>query len=267
MIKAFFVNWGGAFRDSWGAARALPWLVALMIGIEFAQHMVELQVGFFSPDSAVRKAAGATPIRMAFAWPKMLILYAVGFMAMRYYITGDARDAVRPTRSALRRYVWVVLFQLVPAALSIHSELVVGVAGGGRDQALLMRTVVGLGQQVLEPLLFLWFVSAAMGTDRYGPISSAKTTRFLYLWALPVMFLMRVPLGLLHQMLHRWSIGQAPAVQYLLLTLDAVVVGVLALALPAVQVRIARFIVARRGAAAWETPACPVGGHRAIAPA
>ena len=104
MIKAFFSNWAGAFRDSWGAARALPILLVLMIGIEGAQHVIELQLGFFSPDAAVRKAASLQPVRMAFGWPKMLILYAVGFVAMRWFVTRDAHAALRPSAMALRRW-------------------------------------------------------------------------------------------------------------------------------------------------------------------
>lgn len=40
MIRAFFGNWLAAFRDGWAVARALPLLVAAMIGIEFVQHAV-----------------------------------------------------------------------------------------------------------------------------------------------------------------------------------------------------------------------------------
>ncbi|MEG3088173.1 hypothetical protein [Sphingomonas sp. PB4P5] len=257
MIKAFFVNWAGAFRDSWGAVLALPWLVALMIGIEFSQHLVELHLGFFSADAAVRKAASLQPVRMLFGWPKMLILYAVGFVALRYFVTRAARAALRPSRQALRRYLWVVLFQLIPAALTIYAEPIVTALGRPQDM-MALRAVMGIGQQVLEPLLFLWFVNAAMGTDSYGPIVSAKTTRWLYFWALLLMFLTRVPVGGLHQMLNRWPAGQAPAVQWALLSLDALVVGLLALVLPAVQVRIARFIAERRRVALLDDHA--VGG-------
>jgi hypothetical protein len=256
MIKAFFSNLLGAYRDGWSAARALPWLVALMIGIEFAQHMIELQLGFFSLDPAVRKVAAAAPIRMAFGWPKMLTLYAVGFLVTRYYALGGRRAALRPSRHAFRRYAWVVLFQLIPAAIIIYAEPIAAAAGGTQDHVLPLRAVMGLGQQLLEPLLFLWFVSAAIGNDSDGPISSARTTGWLYLWALPLMFVTRVPLGILHQMLNRWPAGQAPAAQYALLTLDALVVGALAMVLPAVQVRIARYIAdrARSRAAASSVP-------------
>ncbi len=247
MIKAFFSNWAGAFRDSWGAARALPILLVLMIGIEGAQHVVELQLGFFSPDAAVRKAASLLPVRMAFGWPKMLILYAVGFVAMRWFVTRDARAALRPPGIALRRYLGVVLFQLIPAAGTIYAEPIAAALGRGPEATI--RAVCGLGQLLLEPLLLLWFVAAAMGATGYGPIASARAVRWYYLWAFLLMFATRIPVAGLHRGFNQWAAGRPLAQQAALLACDALVVGTLALVLPAIQVRIARYIAERRGLA------------------
>ena len=247
MTRAFFTNWAGAFRDGWHAARALPLLIVLMFGIEFAQHAVELHLGFFSADAAVRKAAALQPVRMAFGWPKMLILYAVGFVATRWFVTRDARLTLRPDAKALRRYFWVVVFQLIPAAAIIYAGPIVAMLGRQADDVMAFRAIFGLGQQLLEPLLFLWFVNAAMGTDAYGPALSARTTRWLYFWALLLMFVTRVPIAQLHARLNIWSAGRVPALQWSLLALDGLVVGALAVIVPAIQVRIARYIAERRG--------------------
>ncbi|MDH7974281.1 hypothetical protein QH494_19000 [Sphingomonas sp. AR_OL41] len=247
MIKAFFSNWAGAFRDSWGAARALPILLVLMIGIEGAQHVIELQLGFFSPDAAVRKAASLQPVRMAFGWPKMLILYAVGLVAMRWFVTRDAHAALRPSAMALRRYLGVVLFQLIPAVGTIYAGPIAAWLGRGPDAVATIRAVCGLSQLLIEPLLLLWFVNAAMGTTGYGPIASARTVRWYYPFALLLIFVTRMPVALLHNGFNRWAAGQPLALQGAMLACDALVVGVLALVVPAIQVRIARYIAARRG--------------------
>lgn len=248
MIKAFFSNWVGAFRDGVAVARALPPLVVLMAGIEFAQHAVELHLGFFSADAAVRKAASLQPLRMAFGWPKMLTLYGVGFVAMRWLVTRDRRLALRPSGVALRRYAFVVLFQLVPAAVIIYAEPIVTALSLQADRVEALRVVFGLAQQLLEPALLLWFVNAAMGTDAYGPVASMRETRWLYIWTLLAIFATRVPPSLLHNALNRWPAGQAVTVQWMMLASDALVVGLLALVVPAIQVRGARFVAARRGA-------------------
>lgn len=249
MIKAFFSNWLGAFRDGWGAARALPILLVLMIGIEGAQHVIELQLGFFSPDAAVRKAASLQPVRMAFGWPKMLILYAVGFVATRWFVTRDARAALRPPARALRRYFWVVLFQLIPAAGTIYAEPIAAALGRGPEAVLAIRALCGWGQLLLEPLLLLWFVDAAMGATAYGPIASARAVRWYYPFAFLLMFVTRIPIASLHRGFNLWAAGQPLAQQAALLACDALVVVTLALVLPAVQVRIARYIAERRAAA------------------
>lgn len=249
MMKAFFGNWAGAFRDGWAVTRALPLLVVAMAGIEFAQHAVELHLGFFSADLAVRKAAAEEPLRMAFGWPKMLTLYAVAFFATRWFVTRNKRQALRPSPLALRRYAWVVLFQLIPAVAIIYAGPIVAALGLGVAEVTPFRMVFGLAQLLLEPLLFLWFVNAALGTDAYGLLASAKATRWLYVWALLLMFVTRVPVSQLHARLNMWPAGQAPALQWAMLALDALVVGVLAVIVPAVQVRIARYIADRRGLA------------------
>ncbi len=249
MIKAFFADWGGAFRDGWRFAAALPLLFAAMIGIEFAQHVVEAGLGFFSPDLAVRKAAAMAPLRMAFGWPKMLIVYALGFFAIRYFVTGDAQTALRPSARAIGRYAWVAGYQLLIAAVVIYAAPIVALAGIGKAGVMPLQLAMGLTQQLLEPLFFLWFVNAAMGTDAYGPAASARTTRWLYLWGLVLMFVARLPFNAAHQLLNRWPAGKSPAILWSALALDAVVVGVMVVILAAVQVRIARFIAARRGVA------------------
>ena len=66
LIAAWWKNFAGSFADGARAAIALPVLTLLMVGIEFAQHVVEVKLGFFSPDRAVRKAASLDPLRMAF---------------------------------------------------------------------------------------------------------------------------------------------------------------------------------------------------------
>ncbi|MDQ0839079.1 hypothetical protein [Sphingomonas faeni] len=246
MTRAFFGNWLGAFRDGWAVTRAMPFLVAVMIGIEFAQHAIELHLGFFSLDKAVRRAASEEPLRMMFGWPKMLTVYAVAFFTTRWLVTRDVRATLRPSSQALRRYAGVVLFLVIPAAAMIHARAILPVLGFGEPEVVTFRMIFGLFSLLAEPLLLLWFVNAAMGTDAYGPAASAKTTGWLYVWAFMLLFVTRVPVSQLHARLNAWPAGQTPAVQWAMFALDALVVGVLTVIVPAIQVRIARFIADRR---------------------
>lgn len=249
MIKGFFGNWGGAFADGWRFARALPWLVALMIGIEFVQHAIEVNAGFFSADKTVRKAASMDALRLTFGWAKMAVVWALAFFALRHGVTRDPRETLRPSPTALRRYAGVILFQLIPFMAIVHAGQIMKPLGIPQDQLMNFRAVFGLGQQLLEPLLYLWFVNAALGTAAFGPAGSAWATRWLYFWALLLTFVTRFPFNAAHYGLNTWPAGKGAALLWPALALDAVVVVVMVIVAAAVQLRIARYIAARRGLA------------------
>ncbi|MFZ3484824.1 hypothetical protein [Sphingomonas sp. 3-13AW] len=140
------------------------------------------------------------------------------------------------------------MFLVIPAAAMTHARAILLVLGLGEPDVLTFRMIFGLLPLLAKPLLLLWFVNAAMGTGAYGPAESAKTTRWLYVWALMLLFVTRVPVSQLHAGLNAWPAGQAPLVQWAMFALDALVVGVLTVTVPAVQVRIASFIADRRKA-------------------
>jgi hypothetical protein len=248
MTKRFFASWGGAFGDAARTARALPWLVVVMAAIELAQHGIEVRTGFFSTDPATRHAAGLTVVRLAFGWPKMLIVWGLAFFATRYLVLRDRRVALRPSGLAVRRYGWVLLFQFVPTAIVIYAEPILKLFGATSDaQVMGLRVIGGLTQQLLEPAFLLWFVNAAVGTRGYGPIASARATGWWYFWVLLLIFVTRIPFSTAHQLLNRFAAGQPFAVLWPMLVLDAVVVPAMVLTVAAVQLRAARAIAERHG--------------------
>lgn len=253
-MKRFFANWAGGFVDGTKAMRALPWLVAGMIAIELVQHVIEVRTGFFSTDPAVRKAASMAPERMALGWPKMFATWGLAFFAVRFLVLGNAGAALRVPALAWRRYAGVVVFQLVPALAIIYAEPILaalGAAPGGQagtGQAVMgVRLVFGLGQQLLEPLLLLWFVNAAIGTVGFGPLESARATGWWYFAVLPMVFVTRLPFSAVHQGLNRYAMGQSAGVTWGMLALDAVLVSIMVVMIAAVQLRAARFVAERRG--------------------
>lgn len=253
-MKRFFANWANGFVDGAKALRALPWLVAGMIALELVQHAIEVRTGFFSTELAVRKAASLAPERMALGWPKMFATWALAFFTVRFLVLGDARPALRVPALAWRRYAGVVVFQLVPAVAVIYAEPILsalGFAPGGQAvtrQAMMgWQLVFGLGQQLLEPLLLLWFVNAAIGTTGCNPIESARVTGWSYFAVLAMVFATRIPFSAAHQGLNRSAMGQSTGVMWGMLALDAVLVGIMVVMIAAVQLRAARFVAERRG--------------------
>lgn len=108
------------------------------------------------------------------------------------------------------------------------------------------RTVVSLTQIAIEPLLMLWIVSAATDGAIRGPLRSARVTGWLYFWALALFFVGRLPVNAAHQLLNRYAMGKPDIMLWPMLVIDAVVVGLIISVIPALYVRIARFIWERQ---------------------
>ena len=79
-----------------------------------------------------------------------------------------------------------------------------------------------------------------------GPMQSARAIGPLYVRGLLLFFLVRTPIGVLHQFLGTWGIGKATPLLWPMLVLDAVVVGLLVAIIPAAYVRIVRHAAQRR---------------------
>ena len=126
-----------------------------------------------------------------------------------------------------------------------------------------IATVGGLELLLLEPALLLWFVNAALGTRGYGPVRSARVTGGWYFWALALGLLMRIPFSQTHGRLNHFAAGQADAVLWPILVLDAIVVPIMVVAIAAVQLRAARAIAGRRGRAMLEGTQEAAGDGRA----
>lgn len=100
-----------------------------------------------------------------------------------------------------------------------------------------LRGFVGIGQLLVEPLLMLWIVSAATDGPVPTPWESARRMGGMYIYAFPLFFIGRIPVGAAHQVLATWPIGRASALLWPMLALDAIVVGPLIAVVPALYVR------------------------------
>ncbi|MEN3749119.1 hypothetical protein TPR58_18240 [Sphingomonas sp. HF-S3] len=235
-VKRFFGDLIGAHVDGARVMLALPWLFGIVVLCEFAQHVVEIRTGFFV-DAATREAVALDAGRMAFAWPKMALVYIGGFFAIRYLVLGDARLAMRPSAATVARYLPYVAYSLALFVLIFFAGSFLP-----KDQVMGFRSVVGLSQVAIEPLLMLWIVSAATDGPVSGPLRSARLTGWMYLWALPIFFIGRLPLNGAHQYFHHLALGKSAATVWTLMIIDALMVGLLVAAIPALYVRIARAI-------------------------
>ena len=236
-VKRFFSDLVGAYADGFRFAAGLPLLFAAMVALEFGQHAIEFHIGFFDSEAAGR-AVALDSSRMILGWIKMILVYVGGFFAIRYLVWGNRARALTVTREAIIRYMPYIAYSLVMFALVFYARSFVA-----EDRVMAFRSVFGLAQIAIEPLLMLWIVSAATGGVVRGPLESAKRTGWLYFWALGLFFIGRIPINAAHQLLNRYAVGQSPSVMWAMLALDALVVGLLIAIVPALYVRISRFVI------------------------
>lgn len=257
LTKRFFADLLGAQLDGVRFARALPLVFLAMAALEFAQHVMEIRIGFFDSREAARAVANDSA-RMTLGWIKMILVYAAGFLAIRYLVWNEARRAMAVSGRSLRAYLPYVLYSLALFALTFYSRPLLAIVGLGASDPAIFQTVIGLSQLALEPVLMLWIVSAATDHAAIGPLESIKRTGMMYFWALALFFIGRLPINAAHQLLNFFAVGQPPAVLWPMLAIDALAVGLLAAIVPAIYVRVARFILERHAGraltAAYSSP-------------
>lgn len=241
-IRRFFADLFGAYLDGIRVAAGLPLLFGAIIVWEFAQHIIEYRLGFYR-DAATARAVSLDEGRMALGWVKMILVYVGGFFAIRYLVLGSASAALRPSGRTVLRYLPYVAYSLIVFATIFYAGSFVPT-----ERVMTVRGIVGLTQVAVEPLLMLWIVSAATDGPIRNPLQSARVLGWRYVWALPLYFVGRIPISVAHQALGRPGSGHPDALLWPMLLLDLVAVGLLVVIIPALYVRVARYVGERTDA-------------------
>lgn len=206
------------YRRGGRAMAAAPWLAAIVILPEAAQHVVEVKLGMFQSLAAFR-ALGNEAIRWNFGYVKIAGTVLAMLAMARFQATGSARSAVRPPAWAVVRIiVLVALTSAVSVACHWLAELtgIVGAVG------------FNLLSFVIQAALTLSLV-AALVEDRTLTWRAAFTTHWPSALVLTLYLAVAfVPAQLLHMANHRLALGQAAPVVWGLMAFDAVWVGLLA---------------------------------------
>ena len=196
-----------------------PIVLALIIIPEFAQHVVEIQIGMFDSREAA-KALGNDPTRWAFGYVKLVGLALTFFAAARFWWTREHGGA------------WWNLRQMRWANFLIGAALFVGIGMLAEPfKAYVSATTFTLLQiffSILSTPMLFYALSGMFGD---GTVTMKQTmTRS---WAfLPLLLLLMMtgfaPAQILHGMNHAWALGQHPAIVWALMVFDSLVVGLLA---------------------------------------
>lgn len=217
------------YRSAWAFAFACPLLFLVPVLVELAQHVVEWQAGMYD-GLAGAKAAEADPLRLQFGFAKTLALLLPGYWFTRYVLFDfDARRAARIAWPAIG--LWLVLFALngVQQWWALFGPSLTGLIGLSGPAAqwagyalMLLGTVAGI-------YFTAWIAAWPLGNAAIGPIRSVRIMAGRF-WRTVLLLLAGVlPLMILHYALSFGAIFAPAILDWPLLLLDALVVGLLAL--------------------------------------
>src|SRR5690606_37262807 len=235
------------YRSAWAFAFACPLLFLIPVAVELAQHVVEWQAGMYDGITGA-KVAESDPLRLQFGFAKTLALLLPGYWFARYILFDfDARRAVRIEWPAVG--LWLVLFALngVQQWWALFAPSLTGLIGLSGTAAqwtgyalLLLGSVVGI-------YFTAWIVAWPLGNAAIGPVRSIRIMAGSF-WRTVLLLLAGVlPLMIAHYALSFGAIFAPAILDWPLLLLDALVVGLLALTMAGSNAVAARHAASVKG--------------------
>ncbi|WP_085809730.1 hypothetical protein [Sphingomonas sp. TZW2008] len=235
------------YRDSAAFALALPILFSIPVILEFAQHVVEIDLGLFDGN---RVAASLDQRRLTLGFAKTLALILPGYWFVRYMAWN--RDEARAKRVAWPA-VGLFAFQfLIQASFQWYALFGPSIATlmsieGSAANYLSVGTVAlaTIGGVYLTALFVAW----PLGNSSIGPLRSIAIMTGSFWRTIGYTIGGAVPLMAVHYALNYGAMGQPRAIVWAILGLDALVVGFLALTMVGAHYLAARYAAARTGVA------------------
>lgn len=215
LMKRFIEALWDGFRI-WWLAPLVPLLAVLP---EFAQHVVEIQIGMFESRTAAVALAGDST-RMAFGAAKVAGLLLAIAAAVRFWATRGTGTPWYSLRGI--RWGWLALAVALMIATSLPEWLLMGRVSPNVELAITLAITL-----ITLPLITL-FAGALIG----DPALNLRRA-FTHGWwpALRMVLFAAVtwiPLFVLHGLNHDWAFGAPDAVVWALMVFDSLVVGLLA---------------------------------------
>ena len=242
------------YRASGRFSVAFPLLFAIPVGIEFIQHVIEVSAGMYVNIEGA-KAAESDPLRLGWGMVKTLAI-AITLYWMARFMAGFERSRVASFEPvAVRLFLVVLAFNAALTALFFWGGGLLRALGAG--EAATMQIGIGffIANLLLGILLDGWKVGAALGNPALGPLRSVRMIAPHIAWSLAFTLVMMLPLMVVHYGIAGIAIGASPALVWLLMAVDSLLVGYLAAVLAATSFLVARRAAERRGVSLAGLPA------------
>lgn len=222
-MRAVFGLIGRSLLDTYRCGFLLfglaPLAAALVVLPEFAQHVVEIRNGMFDSRDAAH-AFGNSQLRWSFGYVKLTGLALAYLACARVWWTREHGGRWwSPTGIVWKRlFGGFLLIALVSASTYPLRGHVPDIWLDSLDLALLLPVLS----------LLLYMLSGLFG-DASIPLATILRRGWPWVALLTLLCIAAfVPPQILHGLLHKWAIGQSRAVIWALMTIDALLIGLLA---------------------------------------
>lgn len=247
-MKTLLTDTKAIYRNAGTFARAFPLLFLIPVGIEMAQHVVELRGGMYLNEAGAM-AAEADPLRLQFGFVKTLALYLPGYWFVRYVMLADPARAARIEWPAFGLWLAVFAFGAIQMWWGLFGPDLGEIAGLEGQSATIASVLAGVLSTVLSLYLAAWSVGWAVGNAAIHPLRSFAIMHRGIWHAAGLMLTGMLPLMAVHYGLAIAAVvALPPALDWAAMVLDSIVVGYLALTLTGASIEAARHAARRADA-------------------
>jgi hypothetical protein len=208
------------YRKGFTLILAAPAVAAIAIVPEFVQHVAEIQLGMFASRDAF-VALQADPARMAFGVAKVAGLVLCMLAAARYWACAGS---VKRTFAMPLKDVGRTLFALALNLVVSLPQVLTKAAG----LPTMLEYAIVAASWILSLLLLAYAVGAVIGDREMSLARSLRRGWRFVPWIALLGAVAYLPAFALHMGAHWLAIGASAPVVWLVMALDALVVGLLA---------------------------------------
>ena len=207
------------YRRGFALFGLAPLIVAIAVLPEFVQHIVEIRIGMFNGGEGVRDLADGA-LRWSFGYAKLAGLLIAMFAAARFWAAREGGGSWW----RLGNVAWLPL--AIGLAIFLFAPVLPDLVKAWIPDWAYTTAYWGISLAV-APLLFA-ILAALSGDRRIGPLAGYwRDWRWVPLLLMLLIAAYLLPLTA-HYGLHRLAIGAPPLLLWPLMTVDALVVGLLA---------------------------------------
>lgn len=216
------------YADAAAFALALPVLFSIPVLIEWAQHAVEIDLGFYGP--GLTAAAAFDQRRLTLGFAKVLALILPSYWFVRYMAWDrDADRAKRIEWPAAALFGVQFGFQASWQWLRLFAPPFAVILALGARSSDYVELIAIVGAIVISIYFTAVLVAWPLGNTRIGPVGSFRIMAGNFWRTLGYRAAGALPLMLLHYALGYGAVGRPEWLVWIMMSVDALVVGFLAL--------------------------------------